>query len=245
MPDPVTGITAGASIIGGGMAASGARDAANTQADAANRAAALQKQMFDEQQRMSAPYREAGVIGQNRLMELLGLGGNAGAAGYGKYAQDFGMSDFQADPGYAFRLSEGQQALDRSAAARGGTQSGAALKAAARYGQDMGSQEYGNAYNRYQTNRTNQLAPLGSLMSSGQAAAAGAAANAGTYGANAGNLMTQAGQSIAAGQLGAGNSINNALSTAASSYQNQKNFNDYLASRNQPATSGGGVGPLF
>jgi hypothetical protein len=247
MPDPVTGFTVGSSIIGGGMAAQGSRDAANTQAAAADRAAALQKQMFDEQQRMSAPYREAGVTGQNRLMELLGLGANTGAAGYGKYAQDFGMSDFQADPGYAFRLSEGQQAIDRSAAARGGMQSGAALKAAARYGQDMGSQEYGNAYNRYQTNRTNQLAPLGSLMSSGQAAAAGAAANAGTYGANAGNLMMQGGQAQAAGQLGAGNSINNALNTAATSYQNQKNFNDYLANQqlNTANASSDPIGSLY
>jgi hypothetical protein len=245
MPDPVTGFTVGGSIIGGGLAAQGGRDAANTQAQAADRAAALQKQMFDEQQRMSAPYREAGVTGQNRLMELLGLGGNTGAEGYGKYSRDFGMSDFQEDPGYAFRLSEGQKALDRQAAARGGLISGGALKAATRYGQDMGSQEYGNAYNRYQTNRTNQLAPLGSLMSSGQAAAAGAAANAGNYGSNAGNLMMQAGQAQAAGQLGAGNTLNNALGTAASAYQNQTNFNNYLASRNQPATSGGGVGPLF
>lgn len=245
MPDPVTGITAGASIIGGGMAAKGASDAANTSANAADRAAALQKQMFDEQQRMSAPYREAGITGQNRLMELLGLGGNAGAEGYGRYSKDFGMSDFQADPGYAFRLSEGQKALDRQAAARGGLISGGALKAAARYGQDMGSQEYGNAYNRYQTNRTNQLAPLGSLMSSGQAAAAGAASQAGQYGANAGNLMMQGGQAQAAGQLGMGNTLNNALGTAATAYQNQQNFNNYLASRNPPATSGGGVGPLF
>lgn len=245
MPDPVTGITAGASIIGGGMAAKGASDAASTQANAADRAAALQKQMFDEQQRMSAPYREAGITGQNRLMELLGLGANTGAEGYGRYSKDFGMSDFQADPGYAFRLSEGQKALDRQAAARGGLISGGALKAAARYGQDMGSQEYGNAYSRYQTNRANQLAPLGSLMSSGQAAAAGAASQAGQYGANAGNLMMQGGQAQAAGQLGIGNTLNNALGTAATAYQNQQNFNNYLASRNQPATSGGGVGPLF
>jgi hypothetical protein len=82
-------------------------------------------------------------------------------------------------------------------------------------------------------------------MSSGQAAAAGAAANAGTYGANAGNLMMQGGQAQAAGQLGIGNTLNNALGTAATAYQNQQNFNNYLASRNQPATSGGGVGPLF
>lgn len=232
MPDPITGFTAGASIIGGGMAAQGGRDAANTQAQAADRAAALQKEMFDEQQRMSAPYREAGVTGQNRLMELLGLGANTGAEGYGRYSKDFGMSDFQADPGYAFRLSEGQKSLDRQAAARGGLISGGALKAATRYGQDMGSQEYGNAYNRYQTNRSNQLAPLGSLMASGQAAAAGAAANAGQYGTNAGNLMVQGGQAQAAGQLGAGNTINNALGTMASAYQNQQNFDKYLASQN-------------
>lgn len=237
MPDPVTGFTVGGSLIGGGMAAKGASDAAGTQAAAADRAAALQKQMFDTQMELNKPYREAGITGQNRLMELLGLGPNTGAEGYGKYGRDFSMADYQADPGYAFRLSEGQKAIDRSAAARGGTQSGAALRAATRYGQDMGSQEYGNAYNRYQTNRTNQLAPLGSLMTSGQNAAAGAGAAAGQYGANAGNLMMQGGQAIAAGQLGVGNTINNALGTAASSYQNQKNFNDYLANQR-----GGGSG---
>ena len=247
MPNPVVAIPAAASLIGGGMAASGARDAARTQAEAADRAAALQKEMFDEQQRMSAPYREAGVTGQNRLMELLGLGANTGAAGYGKYAQDFGMSDFQADPGYAFRLSEGQKALDRQAAARGGLISGGALKAATRYGQDMGSQEYGNAYNRYQTNRTNQLAPLGSLMSSGQAAAAGAASQAGQYGTNAGNLMVQGGQAQAAGQLGAGNTLNNALGTMASAYQNQQNFDKYLANQqlNAANASSDPIGSLY
>jgi hypothetical protein len=140
-------------------------------------------------------------------------------------------------------LSEGQKALDRQAAARGGLISGGALKAATRYGQDMGSQEYGNAYNRYQTNRTNQLAPLGSLMSSGQAAAAGAAANAGQYGTNAGNLMVQGGQAQAAGQLGVGNTLNNALGTMASAYQNQQNFDKYLASQqpSQYRIDGGGI----
>jgi hypothetical protein len=69
-------------------------------------------------------------------------------------------------------------------------------------------------------------------MSSGQAAAAGAASQAGQYGANAGNLMMQGGQAQAAGQLGIGNTLNNALGTAATAYQNQKNFNDYLASKN-------------
>jgi hypothetical protein len=107
---------------------------------------------------------------QNRLNELMGLGANTGSNLYGRYARDFSMQDFQADPGYAFRMSEGLKSLDRQAAARGGLISGGALKAAQMYGQDLGSQEYQNAFNRYQTNRANQLNPLQSMMGAGQTA---------------------------------------------------------------------------
>jgi hypothetical protein len=220
------------SIAGGVISAGGARDAARTQADAANNAAALQKEQFDQQMALQEPYRQAGLTGQNRLMELLGLGGNAGAAGYGQYARDFSMQDFQQDPGYAFRLGEGLKAMGHQAGARGGLISGQTMKGMENYRQGLASQEYGNAFNRYQTNRQNQLQPLGNLMSSGQAAASNQAGAAGQYGVNAGNLMGQAGQSIAAGQMGAANSIGNALSSSASAYgnylqssQNQANFN--------------------
>ena len=228
---------AGAALAGGLISSQGQKQAAQTQAAAADRSAELQKQMFEQQMAGQEPYRQAGLTGQNKLMELLGLGGNTGAAGYGKYAKDFSMADYQADPGYAFRLSEGQQALDRSAAARGGLISGGALKAATRYGQDMGSQEYQNAFNRYQTNRSNQLQPLGNLMASGQSAASNQGTAAGNYGTNAGQMYMASGQANAAGQLGMGNTINNALGTAASSYQNQMNFNDFLK-RNQTPQSG-------
>ena len=230
-------IGAGGALLGGVIASSGAKQAASTQAEAADRAAALQKEMFDKQMAGQEPYRQAGLTGQNRLMELLGLGGTPGAEGYGKYAKDFSMADYQADPGYAFRLGEGQKALERSAAARGGLISGGALKAATRYGQDMGSQEYQNAFNRYQTNRSNQLQPLGNLMASGQSAASNQGTAAGNYGANAGQAYMAAGQANAAGQLGMGNTISNALGTAASSYQNQQNFNNWLK-QNQTPQSG-------
>ena len=228
MPDPVTGITAGASLLGGAAAARGASQAAETQAGAADRTAALQKEMFDLQMKGQEPFRQAGLTGQNRLMELLGLGGDTGAAGYGKYGRDFAMSDYQADPGYAFRLSEGQKALDRQAAARGGLISGGALKAATRYGQDMGSQEYQNAFNRYQTSRSNQLQPLGNLMASGQAAASNQGVAAGNYGTNAGQSYMAGGQATAAGQLGAANSLASGLQGTLSAYQNQQNFTDFL-----------------
>lgn len=213
--------------------------AASTQAAAADRAAALQKEMFDQQMAGQEPFRQAGLTGQNRLMELLGLGGTPGAEGYGKYAKDFSMADYQADPGYAFRLSEGQKALERSAAARGGLISGGALKAATRYGQDMGSQEYQNAFNRYQTSRTNQLQPLGNLMSMGQSAASNQGTAAGNYGTNAGQAYMAAGQATAAGQLGAANSLASGLQGTVSAYQNQQNFNDFLNRQRSYGTSSG------
>ena len=109
-------------------------------------------------------------------------------------------------------------------------------------GRAVQGQEYGNAFNRFQTNRTNMLQPLGNLMASGQNAASNQGAAAGAYGSSGANLLTGAGQAMAggitgagqataAGQLGFGNTISNALNTGASAYQNQQNFNQYLASR--------------
>ena len=239
------GITAGqafmggSALLGGMISAGGARDAARIQADAANNAAALQKQQFDEQQRLLDPYNQAGLVAQNKLMERLGIGGDPNAAGYGSYSKPFSMADYQADPGYGFRLGEGLKAYAHQAGARGGLISGQTMKGMEEYRQGLASQEYGNAFNRYQTNRANMLQPLGSLMASGQASAAGQAAQAGQYGVNAGNMMMQAGQATAAGQMGAANSINNALSSGASAYQNQSNFNNWLA-KQQPTPSSSG-----
>jgi hypothetical protein len=244
-----TGATLGLGIGSAFNSSRAAGNAAQTQADAANRAADLQKQQFDQQMALQEPYRQAGLTGQNALMQKLGLGGDTGAADYGRYAKDFSMADYQADPGYAFRLSEGMKQLGSQARARGGAVGGRTMMAGQQYAQDLASQEYQGAFNRYQTNRANQLAPLGSLMSSGQAAASNQAGAAGQYGVNAGNMMTQAGQSIAAGQMGAANSLASGLGGAASAYQQQSNFNNWLARQPQNIGSlgggsagGGGVG---
>ena len=236
-------IPAAASLIGGAISSSGAQSAAGTQAASYDRAAALQKEQFDEQKRLSEPYRQAGLTGQNRLMELLGLGGNTGAAGYGQYARDFGMQDFQQDPGYRFRLGEGLKAMGHAAGARGGLISGQTMKGLEDYRQNAASGEYQNAFNRYQTNRANQLQPLGSLMSSGQAAAVGQANQAGQYGVNAGNLMGQAGQSMAAGQMGSANTMNNALASMGSMYQQQQQQNQNQANFNRMFPSSVANGP--
>ena len=193
------------------IGSSAARSAASTQAEAQQRALDLQALQYQQQRADLQPFVTAGAGAQNRLLDLMGLSKNTGAEGFGKYTKDFSMSDFEADPGYGFRFSEGQKALERQSAARGGLISGGALKAATRFGQEMGSQEYNNAYNRYQTNRANQLAPLGSLVSSGQAAATNQAGAAGNYGIQAGQGMTNIGGAQAAGTMASANALGNAL----------------------------------
>ena len=68
-------------------------------------------------------------------------------------------ADMGQDPGYQFRLTEGQKALERSGAARGVTNTGGNMKGLLDYGQQAASQEYGNVYNRnlntYNTNAAN------------------------------------------------------------------------------------------
>lgn len=140
---------------------------------------------------------------------------------FGKYARDFSMQDFEQDPGYAFRLSEGQKALDRSAAARGGLQSGAALKAAARYGQDMGSQEYQNAFNRYQINRSNQLNPLQGLMGSGQSATNTMGSNIGAFGQQSAENAYQIGNARASSYANTANAINQGIGGVTGYFANQ------------------------
>ena len=177
--------------------ADAAKSAANTQAEANRYASDIQYKMFQEQQRLQEPWRRAG---ENALTRL-----SSGLAQGGEFGTPFSQTNWQQDPGYAFRLAEGQRALDRSAAARGGLISGNALKAAQRYGQDMGSQEYQNAFNRYYREREAMLNPLQSLAGVGQTTAQSLGGAAQNYGQSAANLASATGASSANALLAQGN----------------------------------------
>jgi hypothetical protein len=232
---------AGASLIGGAMASSAADKAAKTQARSADKATELQKQMYEEGVVRQKPFYEAGLTGQNRLMELLGLGGDPNAQGYGSAMRPFGMSDFEADPGYAFRMKEGLKGLDQQAAARGGLISGNALRAAQQYGQDLGSQEYQNAYNRYQTNRTNVLNPLQSLLGQAQSTANTLGTSGQNYATNAGNTMMAAGNARASGYTGSADAWNRALGGAAGTVVSGLNANQMYGSGYNPYNNYAGL----
>lgn len=205
------GIVGGLTGTGG---ADAAKDATKAQVAASKDALAFQQRIYEDMMKQQAPFREAGLSAQNRLLQYMGLGGDQTSPNYGKYTGDFSMGDFQQDPGYSFRMSEGLKALDRQAAARGGLISGGALKAAQRYGQDMASQEYQNAFNRYQVNRSNQLNPLQSLLGSGQTATNALGNYGQNYGQQASDLLTGMGNARASGYIGSANAYSGAVQNA-------------------------------
>ena len=208
----------GSAVLGAGAGLYGSSQAARAQKSAANRAADTQLQMLERQIELQEPFRQGGMAAQNRLMTLLGLGGDASAADYGRYGRDFGMSDFEADPGYGFRMSEGMKALERSSAARGGLLSGTTMKGIQRFGQDLASQEYQNAFNRYQVNRAGQLNPLQSLMGAGQTGANVLSGAMGQAGQNIGTAQMGAGAARASGYAAGTNALTGALQSGMQGY---------------------------
>lgn len=248
----MAGVVAAAVVGGAYIASKASKSAAGTQAAASAAATDAQREIFERQVELQEPFREAGLAGQNRLLQLLGisnkpkeLGAGAsaeekaqyakdladynalvGSKDYGKYASaEFTPAQFQVDPGYAFRMSEGMKGLERSAAARGGLLSGAALKGIQRYGQDLASQEYQNAFNRYQTARTNTLNPFASLAGVAQSSSNTLSNAAGQFGQQIGSNIIGAGNAAAAGQVGSANAIASGVGQGINFYQNQQFMN--------------------
>lgn len=158
--------------------------AAAAQARAAQEANNTTWRMYDQGRKDQEPWRQAGA---NALGQITG--------GMDDMTRTFTMNDFQKDPGYEFRMAEGQKALERSAAARGGLMGGRTLKDISRFGQDFASNEYTNVYNRFNNDRDQRFNKLSSIAGLGQSSASQIA-----------NQGMQAGQQVAENQIGLGNS---------------------------------------
>lgn len=216
--------------------ADAAERAAQVQADASRYASDLQQKQYEENVQRQQPFYQAGV---NALPELVSAS---------RYTP-FSMEQFQADPGYAFRLSEGTKALDRSAAARGGLISGAATRAATRYGQDMASNEYTNAFNRYQQERQARLGPLQALTGMGGTTASNLGAAGQTNATNIGNYGMAGANATAEGYMGAANArasgymgVSNALTSGLGTGINYYNQQNLLAALKGSGAGSSGAG---
>lgn len=131
---------------GGGAAGLGTLARIGGSLYGANQEDEAQKRARDAMLSSIAPYRKMGLAAQEQLFGNLSAGFNPG--------------DLSTDPGYQFRLKQGQDALNASLAAQGMGQSGAAMKAAQEYGQGFAADEYSNAYDRW-LSQNQQLSGLG------------------------------------------------------------------------------------
>ena len=221
-----SGLLAGSNIIGGLYGGAAARNAAQAQMDAANQANELAYRIYQQNRADQMPFMASGAAALEGVMGGLQPGG--------RFTREFSPEDFNRgqDPGYAFRMSEGMKALERSAASRGGLLSGATMKGIQRYGQDMASQEYQNAFNRFQINRGNQLNPLLSIAGLGQTSTGQAGQQATNYANMAGSNITGSGNANAAGQIGQANALTSGiaggLGQGINFYQNQQILNRLL-----------------
>ena len=190
-------------LVGAKIGADASKSAAKTQAKSAKNANKLIWDMYQQSRDDSMPWLTTGKDALGKLSDLTKDGSD--------YMRGFNLSDFQADPGYQFRMDEGQKALERSAAANGNLNSGATLKALSRYGQDYASNEYNNAYNRWNNDHATTWNRLSSLAGMGQTQSA----QLGNWGQQTGQVMGNniigAGNATAAGKIGAANSWNGAL----------------------------------
>ena len=151
------------------------------------------------------PYTTTGAAAINQLASLYGPGG--------VYTKQPTYEELSLDPGYNFRIQQGQQAMLNAARGGGLAGSGAALKAATRYGAGEASQEYNNAYARFMANRDAVRQGLTGIAGLGANAAGNVTQLAGTtggqlsgnqfnLGSNLGTMASNAGNTIAGAYTG-------------------------------------------
>jgi hypothetical protein len=249
------GIAAAATIGTGVYSASqqskASKEASQTQAESADAATQLQREMWQQQRQDIAPWRQAGVQALGGLQRMIRQGPGAPfRAPPGLDPRRFKFTPptaetLQQDPGFAFRLRMGQQALEGSAAQRGGLLSGGTLRGLVDLGQQLGSQEYQQAYGRalsenqlgygraltQNQDRYNralsswqlgqglnqaQYNRLSSLAGLGQQSSQYLGQLGANYAQNAGELALQRGNALAANQLNQGQIWGNVAQSAAS-----------------------------
>lgn len=191
-------IGAGASILGGRAQSKAAGKAAAASERGTEMQIAENRRQFDTTRKDFAPWREAGKAALGRITQGLRAG-----------TYDMSGWQFEKDPGYDFRLREGQKVLENSAAARGGLLSGRTGKNLLAYGQDFASGEFNNAWNRARAERADRFNREAAIAGVGQAAtgstaAAGDAATGRITGAIGNNANILAQSAIRGGEAQAG-----------------------------------------
>jgi hypothetical protein len=222
------GTVAGAVISG-----NASKSAADTQAQAAEDAAHLQNDQWNQTQANLKPYMQLGSSSISPLLQAMGYNVTQNSDGTYSYngtnssnplQQTFSApteAQAQSTPGYQFTLNQGLKSVQNSAAARGLGTSGAALKGATTYATGLADSTYNDVYNRalqtFNTNYSsaaNNVNRLTGIVNSGQNAAATNGSLGASTAASIGNTLMSGANATASGTVGSANALSGALSSA-------------------------------
>lgn len=212
----VGAVTGGAWGAAQGNQADAAGRAAKKQQQSLDRATEIANEQFQQTRQDNMPALDARNASLDKMRLLLGIGGDKTAAGYGSLSGSIQPGDVQNEAGYQFGLNQGLTAQNNLLGARGMRNSGAAIKAATRYGNDYATTHYDNAFNRIVSDRNQQLNPLSVLAGAGQVGANTVAQAGQNYANTAGNNAIQSGNVGAAQSMGQANAWTNALNQGVS-----------------------------
>ena len=203
MPDPIsamvgsTVLSAGAGLFGASQQAAGQDKALAAQTAAQEKELALKTRIFDENKANAKPWIDVGREALTTLDTKIKDGSFDLRA--------YGMEDLLQDPGYKYRVEQGQKALERSAAARGKLVSGNQLAATVELGQEMGSQEFDNAFARTSGERDREYSRLWDQSAQGLSATNALSGTATNFANSAGATIAAGGNAAANAAVNTGN----------------------------------------
>jgi hypothetical protein len=196
-----------APIVAAGVGAAASNSASKGQQGAAGAATDLARSQYTDTVERNQPFLQAGTDALAMLQQKLPTL-NSG----------YDPAKLTSEPGYQFGLQQGQQALERSLAARGRGVSGAALKAASEFGTNYGTTKLNDAFSRDQAAKQQSFGQLQALTQIGQSSANNTSAAGQGFAAAAGQNGINAADSAGANIIGQGNQLQGLINQGVSLY---------------------------
>lgn len=218
--------------VGVGASIYSANKAAGAEKNAANTSIGEQAREYDQARLDNSTARNAGNSALNQISQLYGLDTTDANGNVVKGTGKADFSSFTTSPDYQFNLNAGQDAINRSAAAKGGLLSGAAVKAGQTFGAGLASNQFDDYVNH-----------LEGVAGQGQVAT-NATTAAGTNMANNNSAaITNAGNARASAYMDTGQTVGNTANGLASNYLMYKYLNPSTATT--PPPNAGSFSPNY
>lgn len=242
-------ISGGTSLVNGILGKNAANKASQQQVDAGTQALDFQKGVYgDEKQNFAdykgaqQPYQELGSTSVAQLMKGITDGTFGHTASFAAPT----LEEARATPGYQFAQEQGSKGILQAQSAFGGAGGGGTAKALQTFETGLADTTYNNRFNQslqtYQTNlnksaqdfsqlfapaqlgesATQQVGQLGSTIGQGPAA-------------NISDLMTQIGNSRAAGTIGGTNALTGGISNGIGDISQSVLLGELMKKTKQPA----------